>query len=279
MAEPAIPPAASPAAVAPGLPAGSGKKSSYKLLIVVGAIVLVVVVFVMLFMRNRSRKLREELERQRRQEMHNQSELEAQRIAEAYYAQSYPAGLYYDQQQQQPNQTQQQPDATAPVHPPTSAVPAAMPDAAVAGHCVDGVCYPPKQVPKPQPAMPPAPSAPRQNLVPSPAGTVRELPDEPGSPSPRPPVHQQQSIPPPVVDPFLTPVEQPVKPASPQPPPVRSPMLQQSFRIDPIVSNDPFAPIVPPIPAELETPPTISLETAADDDQPPPLVETGLTMD
>ena len=173
------PPPAAPVAAIPAEKKGLG---SYKVWIIIGAVALVVVVVVMLFLRNRSRRLREELERQKRQELHEQSSAEAARLAEAYYA-NYPVGLYYDQA----GQPHAAPEDSGQA-PPSTPTPASMPS------CTGDSCpapqpsapaskaktpaAPPKQSPQPPNLATVFVSGGRPNLIPSPSGVVRELPDE-----------------------------------------------------------------------------------------------------
>lgn len=256
---PAVPPVANAAK-----PVGS-KKPNWKIWLIVGGVAIAVALLALLLMRNRSKRLSEELERRNRAEMAEKSkqELAAMQMMHQQYYSQYPPGLM----------PQYQPPAS--------------------GDCSGGVCQPeptpvvpanpqPQTTPQ-QPQVTPAPIA-------SPAGAVRELPDE-TPPKPinvvvQPPAQPQSSpvypptphnspaslvaspvmrpMPSLIDDPFLTPLDpnEPIESNQPlvdgvDPLPVAPPeeqlhQLQQTFRIE--VSpeeliQDPFAPIVKPIPA------------------------------
>jgi hypothetical protein len=259
---PAQLPVATPEVNAAPITAVLSKKPNWKTWLIVGGVVIVIALFALLLMRSRSKRLSEELERRTRDEMAEKSKQEVanlQMMQQQYWSQ-YPPGLM-----QQPPPYDNSGQSESP--PPNS--------------CSGGSCSPPAQQSQ-QPV----------NHVASPAGAVRELPDEQpprvAVPAPLPaaaPVVAQQPPPPQVVpqqqaiavpippmpslidDPFLTPLDntdntvslEPInRPASPQQAPLD---LQNNFRID--VSpeellENPFAPIVKPIPAV--SPPSQTLE-------------------
>ncbi len=294
-------------AVLPDLPAAvktpkKGLVSQYKLLIIVGAVILVVLIFLMLFMRNRSRKLKEQLQRQRRQEMHSQSSQDAAQLAQSYagYGYDYPPGLFYNnneqqeevhtvpvaeqQRAQQQRHQQQRQQSAQQQQPPVTAIPAPMPEP----ECEGGTCAnPATTAPAHQPSRP-AQQPPQQQIhpavlvggrasgvVPSPAGIVRELPDEPpraaipevSIPAPPPSmVNVPEGMPPLDDDPFLTRIEQP----PPVPEPVPQPRaLQQGFLIDTAeLGTDPFSPVAAAVPAAFEI-----------NDEVPPVTEIPLVVE
>lgn len=261
---PAQLPVASPEVNAAPITPMLGKKPNWKTWLIVGGVVIVIALFALLLMRNRSKRLSEELERRTRDEMAEKSKQEIanlQMMQQQYYSQ-YPPGLM---QQPPPYDNSGHSES----QPPNS--------------CSGGSCSPPAPQQSQQPV----------SHVASPAGAVRELPDEQppriAVPAPLPAaapvvtqqqpqlqvVPQQQPIAVPIPpmpslidDPFLTPLDntdntvslEPIinRPSSPQQAPLD---LQNNFRID--VSpeellENPFAPIVKPIPAV--SPASLTLE-------------------